>query len=35
MSDAAFLLFLAIAVWIANEFDGGSGGTRQRLRVPL
>ena len=34
MSDALYILMLAIVVWLAIEFSDGGGGSRQRGRVP-
>jgi len=32
-SDLAFVLFIAIVIWLATSMDGGSGGGK-RSRVP-
>ena len=33
-SDLAFMLFIAIVIWLAIAIDGGGGGGGRRYRVP-
>jgi hypothetical protein len=34
-SDLAFVLFIAIVIWLATSIDGGGGGGGRRSRVPV
>jgi hypothetical protein len=34
MADLTYILFLAVAIWLACEFGDGGGGSRRRLRAP-
>jgi hypothetical protein len=33
-SDLAFVLFIAMVIWLATALDGGDGGGGRRARVP-
>jgi hypothetical protein len=33
-SDLAFVLFIAMVIWLAATLDGGDGGGGRRARVP-